>query len=777
VQLQARHKNSDDRIVLSDVMLSEIKNTFRYFWCYFILFIPVCTIAQVHHPVKISVLDSVSREPVVAAVVTVAGHGGGFTDTLGNFLVLNRKADARLKIQISRIGYKPWSGELVDSIFDRIILLVPSETALNTVVISAAVKDVSKDLSPIPVEVYTAGFFQKNATPGLFDALTLVNGVRPQTNCNVCGTGDIQINGMPGAYTMITIDGMPIVSGLSTVYGLSGIPNGLIDRVEITKGPAGAFYGSEAVGGVINVITKNALTAPRFFLDAFASSVGETNVDAAAGTRTGNATSLLGINYFRYWNPLDINGDNFTDVTLQNRVSVFNKWAFRRKNNYAASLAARYVYENRWGGEMQWEPRWRGTDSIYGESISTNRMEMLGHFQLPVSARKVLLDASWNLHDQSSVYGNIPYLGRQQVAFAQATTDLPIGEKHEAILGAALRYTLYDDNSPATASPDGMSNLPSKIWLPGVFIQDQISLNGKNRLLLGLRYDYNSAHGNILTPRISWKWVKDVQHSLRVTTGSGYRVANIFTEDHASLTGARTVVIAQSLRPERSWNGNINYTRKFFPAHASVISLDASLFYTYFTNQIIPDYDTDPDLIIYDNLDGHAVSSGGSLNMDFSFLHGFRIVAGVTALNVFRMEQGLRLPQLYAPPFSGTWAVTLPVSRLKLTIDYTGNVNSPMRLPVFPGDYRPEYSPWFSIHNIQFTRELKEGLKLYAAIKNMAGFYPREDVIMRSFDPFDKQVDVDNPNGFTFDPTYNYAPMQRQRLLVGLRWTLNNNVR
>ena len=141
------------------------------------------------------------------------------------------------------------------------------------------------------------------------------------------------------------------------------------------------------------------------------------------------------------------------------------------------------------------------------------------------------------------------------------------------------------------------------------------------------------------------------------------------------------------------------------------------------------------------------------------------------------MEQGLRLPQLYAPPFSGTWAVTLPVSRLKLTIDYTGNVNSPMRLPVFPGDYRPEYSPWFSIHNIQFTRELKEGLKLYAAIKNMAGFYPREDVIMRSFDPFDKQVDVDNPNGFTFDPTYNYAPMQRQRLLVGLRWTLNNNVR
>jgi outer membrane receptor for ferrienterochelin and colicins len=68
------------------------------------------------------------------------------------------------------------------------------------------------------------------------------------------------------------------------------------------------------------------------------------------------------------------------------------------------------------------------------------------------------------------------------------------------------------------------------------------------------------------------------------------------SEDHASLTGARTVIISQNLRPERSWNGNVNYTRKFFPAHASVISLDASPFYTYFTNQIIPDYDTDPNI-------------------------------------------------------------------------------------------------------------------------------------------------------------------------------------
>jgi outer membrane receptor for ferrienterochelin and colicins len=757
-------------MMFDSLMLSGKKNIQRFIFRLIILWLPTTVGAQA---ISITVIDSVSREPVVAAVVTVSGsHGGGFTDTLGRFRLPEMKTTP-LRVHISRIGYKPWTGEMTDTLSEKIIWLAPSETALGTVVISAAARDISKDLSPIPVEVYTSVFFQKNVTPGLFDALSLVNGVRPQTNCNVCGTGDIQINGMPGPYTMVTIDGMPLVSGLSTVYGLSGIPNGLIDRIEITKGPAGALYGSESVAGVINVITKNALTAPRLYLDVFGSSIGETNMDIAAGMRTGKASSLLGINWFSYQNPLDVNGDNFTDIALQDRISVFNKWGFTRKGKYQASLAARYVHENRWGGQMQWEPRWRGTDSIYGESIRTNRVEILGRYQLPVSTRKIMFDASWNVHDQYSYYGNILYAGQQQVAFGQLTTDLPLGKRHEAVMGAAVRFTLYDDNSPATATPDGASNLPSRTWLPGIFIQDQIELNGRNRLLLGLRYDYNSVHGNILTPRISWKWVKDIQHSLRITTGSGYRIANIFTEDHAALTGARTVVIARNLRPERSWNGNINYTRKFFPAHASVITLDGSLFYTRFFNQILPDYDTDPDLIIYDNLDGYAVSSGAALNMDFSFMHGYRIVAGVTALNVFREENGQRLSQLYAPPFSGTWAVTCPLPAFKITLDYTGNVNSPMRLPVFPNDYRPGYSPWFAIHNIQFSRELKEGLKLYAAVKNLTGFYPREDVIMRAFDPFDRQTDVDNPHGFTFDPTYNYAPVQRQRLLLGIRWTIN----
>jgi outer membrane receptor for ferrienterochelin and colicins len=94
-----------------------------------------------------------------------------------------------------------------------------------------------------------------------------------------------------------------------------------------------------------------------------------------------------------------------------------------------------------------------------------------------------------------------------------------------------------------------------------------------------------------------------------------------------------------------------------------------------------------------------------------------------------------------------------------------------MRLPILPNDFRPEYSPWFALQNIQFTKKIKTNLQVYAGIKNIFNFMPKNP-IMRAFDPFDKRVNIDNPNGYTFDPSYNYAPLQARRLIVGVRYIL-----
>ena len=276
---------------------------------------------------------------------------------------------------------------------------------IEDVVITGTMKAVSRLESPVPVEVYTPTFFRKNPTPSIFDALQTVNGVRPQLNCNICNTGDIYINGLEGPYTMVLIDGMPIVSSLGTVYGLSGIPNSLVERIEVVKGPASSLYGSEAVGGLINIITRKPQNAPLVSADLFSTTWGEYNVDLGFKFNAGKKVSVLtGINYFNFQNKVDNNHDNFTDVTLQNRISIFQKWNFERKENRLFTLAALYMYEDRWGGDMRWNKSYRGGDEIYGESIYTNRAEIIGNYQMPVS-EKMFFGFSFINHDQDSRYG------------------------------------------------------------------------------------------------------------------------------------------------------------------------------------------------------------------------------------------------------------------------------------------------------------------------------------------------------------------------------------
>ncbi len=655
---------------------------------------------------------------------------------------------------------------------------LPESELLDEVVVTGTLKAVSRLESPVPVEVYSPAFLKKNPTPNIFEALQNVNGVRPQINCNVCNTGDIHINGLEGPYTLVLIDGMPIVSGLSTVYGLSGIPNSLIEQIEIVKGPASSLYGSEAVGGLINIITKLPENAPRFFADSYVTGWGELNLDLGFKTKVGNKANLLfGTNYFNYNNPIDNNGDNFTDLTLQNRISVFQKWDFKRKENRLFSVAGRYFYEDRWGGEMQWNPSFRGGDDVYGESIYTSRFELLGKYQLPVE-EKVLFQFSYTDHDQNSVYGNVPYLAQQRIGFGQFTWDKPL-KNHDLLFGAAARYNYYNDNTPATVKAD-------EVVIPSLFVQDEIKLSDKHTLLLGARYDYDKRHGNIFTPRIAYKFKPTDDAIFRVNAGTGFRVVNIFTEEHAALTGARDVIISEALKPERSYNINVNYLKKFYTKSGAIIGLDASAWYTHFTNLILPDYDTNPNQIIYDNLDGKAVTKGVSLNVDAIIASGITVLVGATLQDVSQTENGVKQRQILTERFTGTWGVSYKNYKTNLTLDYTGNIYGPMRLPLLGElDPRSENSPTWSIQNIQLTYDGLSNFEIYGGVKNLLDWTPNKGnpfIIARANDPFDKDVTFDNdgnalvtpdnPYGLTFDPSYVYAPNQGIRLFFGLRYSL-----
>jgi len=707
---------------------------------------------------------------------------GASADSAGFYRIHGITA-GNYQIRASAVGFKPVEKNVRISENQEIKLdfdLSPSGS-LDEVVVTGTLKEVSRLESPAAVEIYTPAFFKKNPTPSVFDALQQVNGVRPQLNCNLCNTGDIHINGLEGPYTMVLIDGMPIVSGLSTVYGLSGIPNALIERIEIVKGPASSLYGSEAVGGLINIITKKPAQAPRIYADAFATSWQEYNTDLGFKFDAGKKASVLtGVNYFKYANPVDKNKDHFTDVTLQDRISLFQKWSFNRKENRLFSAAARYYYEDRWGGEMDWTKKYRGGEEVYGESIYTKRWEFLGSYQLPLK-EKILFSFSYNDHDQNSVYGSTPYMAQQRIGFGQLTWDKKLG-KHDLVAGLAFRYTWYDDNTPATADTMG-NNLPDKIKLPGIFLQDEIVLSHKHKLLAGFRYDRNPVHGNIYTPRLAYKFDITDKDILRLNAGTGYRVVNLFTEDHAALTGAREVVIVSDLHPEKSWNVNLNYVKKIYFKNGAFIGLDASAWYTHFQNQILADYDTNPNQIIYNNLEGHAVSRGISTNFDLDFMNGLKVIAGATFMDVFKKENAEKERPVLTERWTGTWAISYKIPKFNLGLDYTGNIYGPMRLPLLGElDPRSEYSKTWSIQNLQLSLETKKGVVLYGGVKNLLNWTPAKDtpfLISRSHDPFDEKVEFspdgvplatpENPYALTFDPNYVYGPNQGIRGFAGIR--------
>jgi outer membrane receptor for ferrienterochelin and colicins len=177
------------------------------------------------------------------------------------------------------------------------------------------------------------------------------------------------------------------------------------------------------------------------------------------------------------------------------------------------------------------------------------------------------VDYSFSHHDQDSYYGDVNYLANQQIGFLNALW-LPEYRKHHFTIGLTGRMQLYEDNTTASES----ASAPRAQWIPGVFVHDDFTLNRKLRLVAGGRLDYYNLHGLIGSPRLSVKYNPSQWLTLRANGGTGFRVVNLFTEDHAFITGQRNVVIAEALKPEQTVNGTFNLNSIFAPVKCYFIT-------------------------------------------------------------------------------------------------------------------------------------------------------------------------------------------------------------
>ncbi|MGB0369151.1 MAG: TonB-dependent receptor, partial [Flavobacteriales bacterium] len=681
-------------------------------------------------------------ESVPFANVVLKGTTFGVSANENGEFKLENIPFGNYQIQISSIGFVPFT-QKIELKSEELQLgkleLAPSVLGLDEVVVTGTMKETFVSASPIKIDVVTSKFLEQTTTPtNLVEAINLVNGVEEVVGCGVCFTNSISINGLPGPYTAILVDGSPLFGNLASVYGLNSIPASMIERMEVIKGPNSTLYGSEAVAGVINIITKHPKDQPLVDVNVMGTTHGEVFGDIAISNQIGkklhvsNGASVAYINVYN-----DDNKDGFGDFVSMDRVFVFSKWQLDRKERRRFSLMAKYYYEDRRNGVQDYmENRayrtLRGNDSIYGESIYTHRAELFGTYDLPTS-EKFWVDYSFSYHDQNSVYGSDFYIAQQYIGFANFIWNRKFG-RNDLLAGLTGRYQWYDDNTVATA--DTVTGFRKGQIIPGLFIQDDWeAVKEKLSVLGGVRLDYYQAHGPIVSPRLSFKYKPGKWTTIRGNFGTGFKVVNLFTEDHAFVSGQREVVIEDELKPEKSFNGSVNFNH-IFTLGNSQGSIDVDGFYTHFTNKIIPDYETEGQ-IVYENTGGFASTWGVSASINHEFKFPLRSKIGFTYQRATETEPDefgvmQSTPILFASDWTGTFSFVYTLRKWKLDFAYSANITGPMQLPEIydldaNGDElsvpRPTRSKPFYLDNLQITKNIaKINLKVYVGIENIIGY-------------------------------------------------------
>ncbi|WP_436516646.1 TonB-dependent receptor [Ekhidna sp. To15] len=721
-------------------------------------------------------------EPFPGATVQLVGTSfGSISDANGLFTISDVPVGDYV-LEIRSVGFKVIKREIKVPLRESITLeLEESTLTMDEVVVTGTMQPTFVSQSPVKVEVVTAkhlNTYIPAAATSVVEGISLVNGVQEVVACGVCFTNSISINGLPGPYTAILMDGSPIYGNLASVYGLNGIPSMIIDRFEVIKGPSSTLYGSEAVAGVINIITKDPSQQPVFSADIMGTSHLESFGNFSLAPKIGKSAGFLGLNY-AYINDFDDqNGDGFGDNINLDRISLFTKWDISRPSGKKFMISGKYYYEDRRNGVEEFlEDRnyrtLRGNDQIYGESIYTNRFEIFGTYAFNF-AERIRMDYSLSTHEQDSYYGADYYQASQNIVFTNFIWDKEIN-RHQLTTGLTSRHQSYDDNTVATETSG--ENRPDNQYTPGVFVQDEFEVSKRFTALGGLRLDHYENHGFIPAPRLNLKYKPSDWTTLRSNFGTGFRIVNLFTEDHAFVTGQREVIIEEALQPEESYNFSLNLNH-IYTIGQSQGMLDVDVYYTHFTNKITPDYENEGQ-IRYANTDGYAVSKGVGFNLQQELAFPLAFNLGFNIQEVTENEQGDTRSIEFAPKWTGILTANYNLKLWKMTIGYTARVTGPMALPlVFDLDEngdpllipRPTESEAFAIHNLQVSKDLSNGWSIYGGVQNIFDY-------VQPWSPLTGTNDPNTNIGFSdsFDTAYAYSPIHGREVYLGISWSLARN--
>ncbi len=627
-----------------------------------LIFLVISTTLLAQNKVIVTVSDSLNDSFLIGANVFVKSiQVGGVTDKEGK-AVLKNIPKGNYLLTVSYVGYN--SKKLLVKFPDKNgkktikVYLLPKDVKSDQVVITSTRTNGVEADSPVRVEVL--GLDEVNEEIGIRPGnisklLGETSGVIVQQLSPISGTVSFRLQGLPGQYTQLCKDGMPVNSDFSSGLTLLQIPPLDLEQVEVVKGPSSVFYGNGAVAGFVNLVTRKPVKGGGLELVLNRTSKKGTDLSSFYSDKFNN----LGVTFltsFSNQSAADVAGNGYTDIPEFTQFTIAPKLFWDIDENSNLEVGINVFYENRLGGSMY--AVHNGSDSLhpslernksnrYGATVKYKR-EIGNRTELNFRSNYSYYNRNWFL--SRSIYLSDGYFAGKNIDSFSELSLLTQLNNHTIVSG--INYSLnYFKETDDYSYDNTMYNYDYSIG--GIFLQDDWKISNKIIVQPAIRIDFMKDYSPIYLPHFSVMYKFTDNFSSRISLGSGYKMPTIFELNLDS----KDIVWHYVHKPNylrfppvrETGNGaNLDFNYKLV-IDEFVMKINQSFYYTRIQNGLIsglmPDVDFGP-VIFYNG--ATLISKGFDTNLYFAF-DEFEVFADYSYVDVNKTVDNNTFPLALTP--------------------------------------------------------------------------------------------------------------------------------
>ena len=521
------------------------------------------------------VLDANTQEHIPYATVAIKGTTIGCAANSSGHYILNNLPVGEQEIVVSAIGYENVELKLnikPETSVELNFTLDEANTMVDEVVVSATRNETNRRTTSTVVNVASTKLFESTASSNLSEAMNFQSGLRVENTCGNCGAPQLRINGLEGQYSQILLDSRAIFSSLAGVYGLDLMPVAMVERVEVIRGGGSALYGSSAIGGVVNIITKDPVRNTLSLSNTTnIMEDGTPDINTSVGGAFVSDDYKLGAYVFgqvKYRDGYDRNDDGFTDITRLRSETVGFRAYYKTSAHSRITGEYHHIHDFRRGGDnLDGAPHMsyiceQVDHNIDGGSLKFDYFPNMRHrASIYTSAQGISRSSYFGADMNPNAYGTTKDL--MFVAGGQYTHNYKLGLPAELTAGVEYNYNSLNDYYIATER-----RLNQETSTVGLFAQNEWK-SDKVNVLIGFRLDkHNMIERPIFAPRANVRYSPIENLGLRLSYSSGYRAPQAYNEDlhiDALNHSVSIIEIDPDLRPEfsHSLSASADYYHNF----------------------------------------------------------------------------------------------------------------------------------------------------------------------------------------------------------------------